>query len=248
MRDPLMPNTITYTPMTGPLLLWRCLHGGPLSLESVDHPTPSARMPWEALRARNLPLLEALTRAYGACAMLAWEGERVVGMLRFYPKAVATLPEAGGLCLQQEYPAGQSDALAEQAFPSLEALVDKTLLVHCLMVGAPSREGNAYQRRGIGTRLARELETWAKERGWGAIEATAYVDLPILYAYTGQAGVRFWERLGYRVVETDVEPAFEGDLSEELAGFLRTMRSEAVELGMDPETVTRRYTMRLELG
>lgn len=248
MRDRPVTNAITYTPMTGPLLLWRCLHGGPLSLEDVDHPVPDERMPWDALRARNLPLLEAFTRAYGACAMLAWEGARVVGMLRFYPKAVAALPEAGGLCLQQEYPAGPSDALATPAFPPFEALEDKTLAVHCLMVGAPSREGNAYQRRGIGTRLARELAAWAQERGWQAIEATAYVDLPIVYACFGQAGVRFWERLGYRVIETEVEPAFRGDLSEEMADFLRTMRREAEGLGLDPEVVTRRYTMRLELG
>ena len=40
-------------------------------------------MPWEAPRARNLSLLEALTRAYGACAMVAWEGERVVDVLTF---------------------------------------------------------------------------------------------------------------------------------------------------------------------
>ena len=234
--------------MTGPLLLWRCLHGGALSLENIDRPAPDDRVPWEALRARNLPLLEKLTRAYGACAMLAWEGERVVGMLRFYPKAVAALAEAGMLCLQQAYPAGPSDELVDKAFPPLEALQDRILAVHCLMVGVPSREGNAYQRRGIGTRLAQDLATWARERGWEAIEATAYADLPILYAYTGQAGVRFWERLGYRVVETGIELAFEGESQGELADFLGTMRQEAEERGLDPEAVTHKYTMRLELG
>lgn len=242
-----MPDTISYAPMTGPLLLWRCLHGGALWAENVDRPTPDARMPWEAFRARNLPLLEKLTRTYGACAMLAWEGERVVGMLRFYPKAVATLPAAGMLCLQQEYPAGPSDTLAEQVFPRVEALGDRTLAVHCLMVGAPSREANAYQRRGIGTGLARALAAWAGERGWAAIEATAYADLPIVYAYTGQAGVAFWERLGYRVVETEVEPAFQEASQGELSGFLRTMRQEAEERGVDPETVALRHTMRREL-
>ncbi len=193
-----MTIPITYTPMTGPLLLWRCLHGGPLSLENVDGPPPDPRMPWEALRARNLLLLEKLTRTYGACAMLAWEGDLAVGMLRFYPKAVATLPVMGGLCLQQAYPAGSSEVLATYEFAPLEA--------------------------------------------------PAYVDLPIIYAFTGQAGARFWERLGYRVVEGGVEPAFQGEPQVELAAFLGTLRREAEEPGIDSEGVTRRYTMRLELG
>ena len=74
---------------------------------------------------------------------------------------------------------------------------DKTLTVHCMMTGSPFQTENTYQRKGIGTRLAQGLVAWGTAQGWRGIEATAYEGLDILYANTGQAGVPFWERLGF---------------------------------------------------
>ena len=47
--------------MSSEFLLWRCLHGAPLTKETVDQPQPHPNVPWEQFRARNLPLLAKLT-------------------------------------------------------------------------------------------------------------------------------------------------------------------------------------------
>ena len=237
-----MLTSVVVGPMTERFVLWRCLHGGPLSPETIDRWASDDRLDWQALRARNVPLLKRLMATYGTCAMLARDAGRVVGMLRFYPKAIAALPEAGLLCLQQDFPNGPSEQLLETDFPPLADLADKTLAVHCLMAGSPSQQENPYQRKGIGTRLARELIRWAKERGWRGIEASAYEDLDFIYSFTGNAGRRFWEKLGFRLVETRVEPWFERQRD-----LLRQMQEEALAHGLDPAHVANEYTMRLEL-
>lgn len=233
---------IIIAPMDKGLLLWRCLHSGPLSLKNLDWWPSNNAVPWEACRARNLPLLAKLTDIYGACALLARDSEQVVGTLRFYPKVIATMPEAGMLCLQQSYPAGPTAELVEEPFPQLSEIADKTLMVHCLMTGSPQQKDNPYQRKGLGSRLVRELIAWAQGRGWDAIEAIAYEDLPIIYEITGQAGRRWWEKLGFRLVKTEVEPEFlnEGE-------FVQTMRRQSAALGLNNKTICDKYTMRIEL-
>ena len=91
--------------------------------------------------------------------------------------------------------------------------------------------------------MARYLTEWARERGWHAIEATAYEDLDLVYRVTGNTGVRFWERLGFHEADTAIEP----DLAQE-GDFVRTMRQEAVARGIDPARIQYKHTMRLELA
>jgi len=230
--------------MTGEALLWRCLHGGPLTAVSIDAPGPDGHVPFEAFRARNLRFLDNLVKTYGACAVVTKQGEAVVGHLRFYPKAVRDLAAPGlGLCLQQEFPYGPADDLGSGVFPRLEEIEDRTLLVHCMMLAAEGPEGWSLRRQGLGTRMARVLVGWAAERGWRVIEATAYEPLPILYASSGQAGRSFWEDLGFRLVRTERESAL-----EEESEFVRTMREEAAQRGLDPALVPNRYVMRLDIG
>lgn len=229
--------------MSEDALLWRCLHGGPLTAASVDALGQDGLIPFEAFRARNLSFLDNLVKTYGACAVVAKQGEAVVGHLRFYPKAVRELAEPGlGLCLQQEYPAGPADDLGRKRFPPLDEIADKTLLVHCMMVASAGPGMGSLRRRGLGRRMARALVDWAGANGWRAIEATAYVSLPIIYTISGQAGRSFWEHLGFRLVRTGREP-----LLEEENDFVRTMREQAVAGGIDPASIVDKYTMRREL-
>jgi hypothetical protein len=232
---------LVVNPMGEDFILWRCLHQGPLSPRNIEFPQPNPEVDWPSTRVRNVPLLVKLTRTYGACAILARDGDDVVGSLRFYPKALCSFgPGGAGFCLQQSHPAGPKDDLVAREFPPLEGLADKTLFVHCLMVAAPSGDPNRYRRKGVATRLALELSRWAKDRGWQAIEATAYEEIPLLYAISGVAGRRFWGRLGFSLVHQDTEPAISGD-------FLMTLRQDAVAAGLRPENVANRYKMLLDL-
>jgi GNAT superfamily N-acetyltransferase len=230
-------------PMTESLVLWRCLHHGPLSRDTIDRWPTGGEVPWERCRRRNLPLLARLTRTYGACAIVAREGERIVGYLRFYPKAVCAMKDAGCLCLQQDYPAGPAEGFADTAFPPLEQIEDKTLAVHCLMAGSSLEKENPYQRKGLGSRMVRTLIEWAKAKGWRHIEADSFEDLPIIYQVTGSAGHTFWEKLGFRVVDRRPHPYL-----LEPSEFRTTLDEQAKSSGIPPERARDRLIMRLNLS
>src|SRR4030042_234310 len=137
-------------------VLWRCLHGGPISRRTIDSLPPNLEVDWPFVRVRNIPLLRKLTHTYGACAILAHDGDDVVGTLRFYPKALCSFEEGAGFCLQQRPPAGPNDDLAARKFPLLEKLADQTLFVHCLIIASPTGDPNRFRRKGLATRLALE--------------------------------------------------------------------------------------------
>lgn len=237
-----MSPDLVIEPMTEDLLLWRCLHFGPLSCQSMDEWPENVELDWEKFRARNLPLLKKLTRAYGACAILARKGDDVVGQLRFYPKVIWDMEKEGELCLQQDYPNGPSDGLADQEFPPLTRIEDKTLTIHCLMAGSSLAKENPYQRKGLGTRLVRALIQWAGERGWDHIRVDAFEDIPVIYEGTGSAGRRFWEKLGFVLEDRHPHPYL-----QESSEFLDKLLEQAVACGIPKEKARDRLVMRLDL-
>jgi hypothetical protein len=237
-----MLDHLVIEPMREEFILWRCLHGGPLSAANIDDPARHPEIAWPSTRARNVPILREFIRTYGSCAIIARDGPEVVATLRFYPKALCEFSEGGAaFCLQQRYPAGPPDDLAARGFPALQKMPEKTLFVHCLMIVSPKDQPGRYRRKGLATRLGRELIRWACEQGWRAIEATAYEEIPMLYAIAGVAGRRFWEKLGFSVVSSDTEPAMRGEL-------LEAIRKDAVASGVPAEQAANRYRMRLELA
>jgi len=237
-----MIEDVVVEPMTEEFILWRCLHSGPLSYNTIDQWPSDSPMPWGRYRQRNVPLLAKLTRTYGACAIIARDGDRIVGQLRFYPKAVADMEGAGGLCLQQDYPAGPADDFAGNDLPAPARIEDKTLAVHCLMTGSPQQKENPYQRKGIGTRMVRTLIQWAKARGWDRIEVKAFEDLPIIYAITGSTGHTFWEKLGFSIADRYPHPDLQGQ-----DPFVITLEEEARAVGIPPERARDELVMRLGL-
>ena len=246
-----MLDRVVIEPMTESFILWRCLHSGPLSKTTIDLYPPerqvsqdNGKTTWSLHRAINVPLLKKIIRTYGTCAILARDGDNVVGFLRFYPKILYALDGAGELCLQQAYPAGPTEHLVDTAFPSIDDIQDRTLMVYCLMTGSPFQDSNPYRRKGIGTRMGRELIQWARDHGWTGIEAKAHEDLDIMYAVSGQAGKRFWQNLGFTAVKKEVAhdiPEFHGE-------FLATMQEQAVKKGLRPEDAVNQYTMRMDLS
>lgn len=242
IRNASRPEDIVIEPMTGEFILWRCLHHGPLSPATVNVNPPDDTIPWDRYRRRNVPLLAKLGRIYGTTAILARAGDQIVGTLRFYPKTVALMPAAGGLCLQQDFPSGPDDRFIDTEFPSPADLEDRTLLVHCLMTGSSLRRENPYLRRGLGTRLVQGLMRWAGENSWRSIEAHAFEDLPLIYETTGSAGLGFWKKLGFSIADRHPHP----DLAER-SEFLDRLERQAAEFGIPPERARDRIVMRLDL-
>jgi GNAT superfamily N-acetyltransferase len=236
-----MIKDVVVEPMTEEFLLWRCLHGGPLSRETIEQWSSASTLPLERYRERNVPLLVKLTGTYGSCAILARDGDQVVGQLRFYPKVVCAM-NGGSLCLQQDHPAGPADGLADNDFPEPASIEDKTLSVHCFMTGTSLRSENPYQRKGIGTRMARTLIQWAEANGWEHIEADAFEELPLVYEITGSAGYAFWEKLGFYIADRHPHPHLEGEDE-----FVQKLEEQAKTVGISPERAKDRIIMRLDL-
>ncbi len=240
-----MIEDVVIEPMTEEFILWRCLHNGPLSCETIDHWPSGSKLPWKRYHQRNMPLLVKLTRIYGACAIVTRDGDEIVGHLRFYPKVVCDLADAGSLCLQQDYPSGPVENAGDSDFPTPAQIEDKTLTVHCLMTGCSQQKENPYQRKGIGTRMVRTLIQWAKANGWEHIEADSFEDIPIIYEITGSAGHTIWEKLGFHLVDRHPHPELR-DRSH-FAEFVATLEEQAKAIGLPPERARDRLVMRLDL-
>lgn len=240
-----MGKDLVIEPMTEEFILWRCLHSGPLTCLTIDKISSTDKMPWDRYRKRNLPLLKKLTKTYGTCAILAKDGDKIVGQLRFYPKAIYDLEGAGYLCLQQDPIAGPEDTFADRSFPPPSEIKDKTLLVHCMMTGSSIQQENPYQRKGIGTRMVRVLIEWAKTNNWDRIEADSFEDIPIIYEITGSAGHKFWEKLGFHLADRHPHPELQ-DRSQ-FGEFIQTLEEQAKSLGIPLERACDRLIMRLNL-
>jgi GNAT superfamily N-acetyltransferase len=147
-----------------------------------------------------------------------------------------------GLCMHQDYPYGPGEQLLTMDFPALTDLTDRTLRIHCMMAGPALKEDNPYRRHGLGSRMVEILYDWARNRGWQALEATAYESLDIVYDTFGQAGREFWEKLNFRLIQTEIEPALSGD--DEV---VRQMKQQATAKGIDPEKIKNRYLMHRDI-
>jgi hypothetical protein len=162
--------------------------------------------------------------------------------MRFYPRAVWQMCGSDYFCMQQPAPNGPPADLASRRMPPLEELTDRTLSIHCMMVGSASNEGRPYRRTGIAHRMAQHLVDWAQQRGWQALETAAFEDLDLLYAISGLAGRSFWEKMGFQVIKVGIEPAF-----AEFSEYGEILRKQAAALGLPEGAFCNKYTLRLEL-
>lgn len=240
----MMHDDVDIDLMTSDFVLWRCLHGGPLTADTIMQWEANSPLPWGEFYSRNMPLLTKITEAYGACAIIARHGKEIVGQLRFYPKIIQQISKSKelGFCLQQKFPHGPADDFSNTEFPPFDTLEEKTLIVHCIMTGSPQQKENPYQRKGLGTRMVRFLVDWARVYGWTAIEAKTHEDIPLLYAISGCAGKTFWKKLNFHVSKVAIEEVLLGETD-----FNRALRDSAKGAGIDPALIANTYTMRLEM-
>ena len=254
-----MNKEITIEPMTEDFILWRCLHSGPLSKQTMEQYASEEGqiVNFKKIRDINIPLLRKLIKTYGTCAIVARKGDEIIGVLRFYPKALMSMEKAGSMCLQQDHPAGPNADLINEPFPSLDQIEDKTLQVHCIMTSRPyvgdkeadvlgehyRSQQDAGARKGIGLKLAHAFITWAKEQGWKRIEVMTFADLDIFYGVTGGAGKSFWEKAGFKLQNT--RPMSRDDWPDEKAHALIDAQAKAA--GISHEQAWSFYDMICEL-
>jgi GNAT superfamily N-acetyltransferase len=197
---------IHYRAMDDGLMLTSCLHSGPVPL--ADALDPEGRPAWLETQS-ELPhgtvarVLRALCAAYGACGVVAVDGDLVVGKVRFAP-GEALGPES--MCVQQG--PERLAALADAGFPRREDLADDSLTLLCLQVV----DDPAYRGRGIGMGMVEAAVSWARGAGFASVRASATRHIRPVLDWTGMYSVDAYARLGF-VATGEVavpEPMLEG--------------------------------------
>jgi len=184
--------------------------------------------------------LREMTQRYGTCAILACEGQTVVGQLRFYPMKVARL-----IAVNQPGPTDPSPVLDCTAACEPEE-DERTLWIQCVMTCAPYKNSEGRRevgaRKGIGLKLAKALIAWAEKRQWKRIVKVAHCDLDWFYGIQGGGGKTFWEKAGFRVVGSFYKRAWEFDEQDKA-----TIETQMAEKGMTDDDVWTWYRMMCEL-
>ncbi len=191
---------IEYKLMTEGKVLTSCLHGGSLPVAAI---TRSEQQPSWLEQDQNLPtgtiarLLNALSRAYGACGLMAVEGDAIVGKVRFAPD---TLPGEVPQCVQQ-YP-DRMLAFEPGLLPTFEQLEPKALRLWCVQVVDDTR----FRRKGIATELVRQTSAWARQTGYDEIRLQAVLPVSPLLEWTGLLSLGTCQRLGFEITTSQVSP------------------------------------------
>jgi len=81
-----MIEDVVVEPMTEKFILWRCLHSGPLSHDTIDQWSSASQMPWERYRERNIPRMVAHEGAF-----LRWLLPKVI------PGGIVKITETQGI-------------------------------------------------------------------------------------------------------------------------------------------------------
>jgi predicted N-acetyltransferase YhbS len=249
---------IEIKPMDETYLHQTCLHRGavdPSRFEPPGDPLPNGHPPgpWsdETLRdvaaayqrhrvghPRPAPFMKEMIRRYGTCALLAWQEQKVVGHIRFYPMKVARL-----LASAEPDPCPSLDCK-----PACEPDQDEgTLWVLCVMTCAPyanaAEAARVGARKGIGLQLARALVAWAEEHGWQRIVKVAHSDLDWFYGILGGGGKAFWQKAGFRVAKSFYNRAWQFKDEEDKAAVEAQMAAS----GMTERDMWTWYRMQYDL-
>jgi GNAT superfamily N-acetyltransferase len=257
---------IEIKPMDEGYLHLVCLHEGPVDTKTVEVPSDRAvgghpPHPWsdETLREvaeryrtekvyhpRPADFMVDMICRYGTCALLAWEGQKVVGHLRFYPMEIARL-----------FVPPQDDLGPKVLSWACEPQEDEgTLWVQCVMTSRPYvgpdpdtvtgrnwlAMAEAGARKGVGLKLVRGLIDWARGHDWQRIVKIAHADVDGFYGQMGGGGKAFWEKAGFRVAK-----AYYFRPENWKADFVNLAEAQGREKGLTVEEVWTWYRMRYDL-
>ena len=235
---------IEYQLMDKSLVLPICLHGGAVPLSRL--PELAGRTDFEdefglepGVHAR---VLRALGRRYGATGVAALDGDRVVGLLRFYPRALRE--QIGQLCPQDEPYARRLAAVEVGDLPHPDDLQLRAIQIGCLQV-IPKCRG-----QGIGRTLIERAIAWAREKGWRELYATGVQDILPLMSWSGQMSARSLQTHGFEVVGQELDEGIrEAAVSQQLGyhgeEVQRMWQEQYAHISAEEAAV--RYEMRLSL-
>ncbi len=125
---------------------------------------------------------------YGTGAIMAWQGQTLVGFLPFMPLNCGLPEMVFCVCAPIEH---TPEHISASTVVPLNELNPKVIKVQCLSVSKRLR------RKGIGSAMVIYLIDWAKQQGWEKIQGWAFESSEIDDSYTWLPSIQFWEKSGF---------------------------------------------------
>ncbi len=173
--------------------------------------------------------LRAHIRTIGSCAILAWDGDGVVGKMYFTTKEMWDAFRASGcfFCVEHESMPKFIHSLSDERLEELLASPSRTLQMLCFNVG---HKGARYHGQGITKAMVDYLRQWARDRGWQRLIMESCPDITPYHVLGGHILRRgTLERRGFHVAQET--PAS----SEDAANRLRVINELAEGKSDNPE-------------
>lgn len=198
-------------PMGRDLILFRCVHFGPIGPSNIEEIPPEiSGVPKEQFE-RNKKFLGRIIDAYGSCAMLAVDGDRVVAHARFYPQIIY---DRQFFCCQDPQHAA-TQQMVEMDLPTVESPADRIVRIACFLVHKD------YRGRGLNHALLDGVLEWARAHDWKAVRAWASPDNYWLACQTCVPMLRTYSKHGFQKVKTSPPSEFP---SSEVVKLLTAIR------------------------
>ncbi|MFC1551008.1 GNAT family N-acetyltransferase [Candidatus Latescibacterota bacterium] len=228
-------------PMTNDILLYKCIHSGPLDCSTPETTDNSIAPVSKEQLERNRKFLSQLIDTYGSCAMLAIEENSVVGHVRFYPKFLIDRYEF--CCHVAEY--SITDEIIKTDLPPIESLDNRTLRINCFLID------KTYRGQGLSGDLITAIVDWAGSNGWKAVSALATHDNYWLSQQMCLPKLSTYQKLGFETKELIVIPEAgehlknieEGKLGPEIQREFEKACEES-----DPEKLSCLYEVERGIG
>jgi GNAT superfamily N-acetyltransferase len=134
---------------------------------------------------------------YGNCVLFAWDQDKIVGFLLFFPKYVAR-------------------RVGVKTLPGDQTRSEQTLVYGCMQMASD------YRGKGVGTKLAQALVAWAREHGWKRIEVTGVARGDSEEHWRWGWALPKWQKLGFKVAREQPSIAVVLDLTDSSAEPLRS--------------------------
>ena len=198
---------IDIRPMDESFIVYRKLYVPPLTPENIGIIAPHDDPPQlERFRREGwLKIIEQFftkqVRALGSCAILAWDGDGVIGKMHFTTKEMYNgFRQVGGwYCVDHESMPNIIQSFSGEELAILLASETKTLFMVCFNVG---HFDSRYHRQGIASAMVQLLKDWARQRGWRRIETLSCPDIVPFRCLGPQHMRRSWlEQRGFSVVK-----------------------------------------------
>jgi GNAT superfamily N-acetyltransferase len=149
--------------------------------------------------------------AIGSCAILAWDGDGVIGKMYFSTKELwdACRKADCWLCVENESMPKFIQSLSDSQLAELLHSPTRTLRIICYNIG---HQDERYHGHGIARAMIEYLKQWASQRGWRRLIAEACPDItPTMCCGPNNPRRGQLERCGFHVLEESRIPPKEAE-------------------------------------